>query len=229
MAGASDVKPVFRRSDRPTKPNGLTKQTYSTLLRKEDGPGFRKWHIVAYFSYVPVADHTLIGILTSTRSATYGQLPVVDSIDYLRHLQIPRGTYMPSRGSPGRADQVSNGSLTDDEDSQPVTPQNLTPPSYPAVITAGSPWSEDLPAWYDPSYLTTLTSPTSTISHHSSRPSTSSSKSNDHSDYEKRPSKFLFTFASSDHRLPYSSRYSPRYSPLTTEDARVLKLFSIRL
>ena len=40
----------MRRQDRPSKPDGLTKQTYSTHVHTRRGEPPRKWHIVAYFS-----------------------------------------------------------------------------------------------------------------------------------------------------------------------------------
>ena len=40
----------IRRQDRPSKPDGLTKQTYSTHVHTRRGEPPRKWHIVAYFS-----------------------------------------------------------------------------------------------------------------------------------------------------------------------------------
>lgn len=40
----------IRRQDRPSKPDGLTKQTYSTHVHTRRGESPRKWHIVAYFS-----------------------------------------------------------------------------------------------------------------------------------------------------------------------------------
>jgi hypothetical protein len=39
-----------RRQDRPSKPNGLTKQTFSTQVYLPGAHAPRKWHIVAYFS-----------------------------------------------------------------------------------------------------------------------------------------------------------------------------------
>jgi hypothetical protein len=39
-----------RRQDRPSKPNGLTKQTFSTQVYLPGANAPRKWHIVAYFS-----------------------------------------------------------------------------------------------------------------------------------------------------------------------------------
>lgn len=44
------VPPPVRRKDRPSKPNGLTKQTYSVTVNLPGVPEPRKWHIVAYFS-----------------------------------------------------------------------------------------------------------------------------------------------------------------------------------
>lgn len=39
-----------RRKDRPNRPNGLTKQTYSALVYLPGSSHPRKWHVVAYFS-----------------------------------------------------------------------------------------------------------------------------------------------------------------------------------
>lgn len=57
-----------RRQDRPSKPNGLTKQTFSTQVYLPGAHAPRKWHIVAYFSvrmiYLVIVDvvsaHTAI-------------------------------------------------------------------------------------------------------------------------------------------------------------------------
>lgn len=43
-----------RRQDRPAKPDGLTKQTYSTHVYSNGSASPRKWHIVAYFSVCTV-------------------------------------------------------------------------------------------------------------------------------------------------------------------------------
>ncbi|THH30141.1 hypothetical protein EUX98_g4034 [Antrodiella citrinella] len=42
-----------RRQDRPSKLDGLTKQTYSTHVHVSNTEPPRKWHIVAYFSVYP--------------------------------------------------------------------------------------------------------------------------------------------------------------------------------
>ena len=44
------VPPPIRRKDRPSKPNGLTKQTYSVTVHLPGSGQPRKWHVVAYFS-----------------------------------------------------------------------------------------------------------------------------------------------------------------------------------
>ncbi|KAF7362975.1 hypothetical protein MVEN_00649100 [Mycena venus] len=62
--------------DRPSKVNGLTKQTYSATVRMPGGSNTRKWHIVAYFS-----------------ATDYTHLPVVDDYDYLRCIRVPDGVF----------------------------------------------------------------------------------------------------------------------------------------
>jgi len=44
------LPPSTRRKDRPSKPGGLTKQTYSATVNLPGSPEPRKWHLVAYFS-----------------------------------------------------------------------------------------------------------------------------------------------------------------------------------
>ena len=46
----AQIPPPIRRKDRPSKPDGLTKQTYSALVHLPGTNETRKWHIVAYFS-----------------------------------------------------------------------------------------------------------------------------------------------------------------------------------
>ncbi|KAK1222749.1 hypothetical protein PQX77_014389 [Marasmius sp. AFHP31] len=47
------LPPPTRRKDRPSKPNGLTKQTYSAIVNLPGTTETRKWHVVAYFSVRP--------------------------------------------------------------------------------------------------------------------------------------------------------------------------------
>ncbi|KAH8108271.1 Gti1/Pac2 family-domain-containing protein [Phellopilus nigrolimitatus] len=70
-----------RRQDRPAKPDGLTKQTYSTHVYLPGSTSPRKWHIVAYFS-----------------ANDYARLPVIESYDYLRNILVPDRIFFSARG-----------------------------------------------------------------------------------------------------------------------------------
>ncbi|KAJ7289504.1 Gti1/Pac2 family-domain-containing protein [Mycena rebaudengoi] len=70
---------LCRRTDRPPKVDGLTKQTYSANVRMLDSGEIRKWHIVAYYS-----DHDL------------PRLPLVDDFDYLQRIRVPDAIYTSS-------------------------------------------------------------------------------------------------------------------------------------
>ncbi|KAH9957270.1 Gti1/Pac2 family-domain-containing protein [Lactifluus volemus] len=76
-----------RRQDRPSKPNGLTKQTFSTQVYLPGANAPRKWHIVAYFS-----------------GNDYTRLQTIDDIEQLRNIRVPHGIYVSSKGSYKRAD-----------------------------------------------------------------------------------------------------------------------------
>ncbi|KAH9958119.1 hypothetical protein BC827DRAFT_1261370 [Russula dissimulans] len=76
-----------RRQDRPSKPNGLTKQTFSTQVYLPGASAPRKWHIVAYFS-----------------GNDYTRLQTIDDIEQLRNIRVPHGIYVSSKGSYKRAD-----------------------------------------------------------------------------------------------------------------------------
>ncbi|KAI0289261.1 Gti1/Pac2 family-domain-containing protein [Russula brevipes] len=76
-----------RRQDRPSKPNGLTKQTFSTQVYLPGASAPHKWHIVAYFS-----------------GNDYTRLQTIDDIEQLRNIRVPHGIYVSSKGSYKRAD-----------------------------------------------------------------------------------------------------------------------------
>ncbi|OCB85023.1 hypothetical protein A7U60_g7980 [Sanghuangporus baumii] len=76
-----------RRQDRPTKPNGLTKQTYSTQVYSPGSQSPRKWHIVAYFS-----------------GTDYTHLPVIENFEYLRRIRVPDGVFFSAKGLVKRSD-----------------------------------------------------------------------------------------------------------------------------
>ncbi|KAJ6574273.1 Gti1/Pac2 family-domain-containing protein, partial [Mycena capillaripes] len=65
-----------KRKHRPSKVNGLIKQTYSVTVRMPGASKTSKWHIVAYFS-----------------ASDYTRLPVVDNYDYLRCIRVPDGVF----------------------------------------------------------------------------------------------------------------------------------------
>ncbi|KAJ7465030.1 Gti1/Pac2 family-domain-containing protein [Mycena latifolia] len=69
-----------RRKDRPSKVDGLTKQTYSVTVHMPGTSTTRKWHVVAYFS-----------------GSDYARLPVVDNYDYLRCIRVPVGVFTSNR------------------------------------------------------------------------------------------------------------------------------------
>ncbi|KAJ7505869.1 Gti1/Pac2 family-domain-containing protein [Mycena galericulata] len=77
---ATSVPPPPKRKDRPSKVDGLTKQTYSVTVNMPGASNSRKWHIVAYFS-----------------AYDYARLPVVDSYDYLRSIRVPDGVFISNR------------------------------------------------------------------------------------------------------------------------------------
>ncbi|KAJ4490745.1 Gti1/Pac2 family-domain-containing protein, partial [Lentinula aciculospora] len=77
---AAIIPPPIRRKDRPTKPDGLTKQTYSALVHLPGTNETRKWHVVAYFS-----------------GNDYTRLPIVENYDYLRRIRVPEGIFVNSK------------------------------------------------------------------------------------------------------------------------------------
>ncbi|KAJ7884895.1 Gti1/Pac2 family-domain-containing protein [Mycena leptocephala] len=104
-----------KRKDRPSKANGLTKQTYWFS-------NTRKWHIVAYFS-----------------ASDYTRLPVVDNYDYLRCIRVPDGVFTSNQTTCSNHDRFSPHS--DEVDStrgsqSPVSPifelrsLGLPPPQF---------------------------------------------------------------------------------------------------
>ncbi|KAG2344823.1 hypothetical protein BDR05DRAFT_881520 [Suillus weaverae] len=82
--------PTNRRKDRPNRPNGLTKQTYSALVYLPGSSLPRKWHVVAYFT-----------------GDDYVRLPVIESYDYLRNLRVPGGIFVSSKANGSRTDRFS--------------------------------------------------------------------------------------------------------------------------
>ncbi|KAI8992701.1 Gti1/Pac2 family-domain-containing protein [Trametes punicea] len=122
----------IRRQDRPSKPDGLTKQTYSTHVHIHRGEPPRKWHIVAYFS-----------------GDDYTRLPVVENYEYLRNIRVPEGIFTSAKGNVarfGRAleDSAGQGPVhagRDYEDWSPAPWAMTTSPNAHTTSSADRPLS----------------------------------------------------------------------------------------
>ncbi|TEB20451.1 hypothetical protein FA13DRAFT_1742925 [Coprinellus micaceus] len=103
------VPPPIRRKDRPSKPNGLTKQTYSVTVHLPGSGQPRKWHVVAYFS-----------------GNDYIHLPTIERYEYLRSIRVPPGVYLSNKVLCTRADRFSY--YSDDNDMQHQDDGHSSPP-----------------------------------------------------------------------------------------------------
>ncbi|OCH89382.1 hypothetical protein OBBRIDRAFT_813202 [Obba rivulosa] len=203
-----------RRQDRPSKPNGLTKQTYSTHVRVHPSELPRKWHIVAYFS-----------------GDDYTCLPVVENYENLRNLRIPEGIYATTKGNLTRITTTVNtgeshehSQLNADRSEWSPAPWSL--PSHSPGHTG--PHSSDRPL------SSSSSSSTSTILHSSGpyvvtrRPLTPSAPS-----ALPRLATFIPTNSLSPHTQTTGTSPSgtshTSYSPLTAEDRRALNSFRVVL
>ncbi|KIP06903.1 hypothetical protein PHLGIDRAFT_106445 [Phlebiopsis gigantea 11061_1 CR5-6] len=100
-----------RRQDRPSKPDGLTKQTYSIQVQGSSYESPKKWHIVAYFS-----------------GDDYTRLPVVDNYEYLRNIRIPDGVFF-AKGNQSRQNRKSSLEMTRESTSSALnSPVSLSIP-----------------------------------------------------------------------------------------------------
>ncbi|KAF9446262.1 hypothetical protein P691DRAFT_804426 [Macrolepiota fuliginosa MF-IS2] len=130
------IPPPVRRKDRPSKPNGLTKQTYSVTVHLPGTSEIRKWHVVAYFS-----------------GSDYSRLPVIEHYDYLRNIRVPNGVFISNKNLCGKPDRPSYGSDDSEIYDEPPPalvyahrspiltnyPPTLSMPSTPAPYTLPSP------------------------------------------------------------------------------------------
>lgn len=104
------VPTVNRRKDRPNRPNGLTKQTYSALVYLPGSTKPKKWHLVAYFtvrrhliSQTYLCSHIRYG---DDKGDDYTRLPVIESYDYLNRLKVPQGIYVSSKANGLKSEQM---------------------------------------------------------------------------------------------------------------------------
>lgn len=107
---AQTTNPV-KRQDRPTKPNGLTKQTYSTHVWLPGAHNPRKWHIVAYFavwfSLLLPTEFPLLMTMSSFQGNDYSRLPVIDNFEYLQRIRVPEEVFLSSKGTYRNAPQYT--------------------------------------------------------------------------------------------------------------------------
>ncbi|KAF9039840.1 Gti1/Pac2 family-domain-containing protein [Panaeolus papilionaceus] len=118
------VPPPVRRKDRPSKPNGLTKQTYSVTVNLPGCTEPRKWHVVAYFS-----------------GEDYARLPVIDNYSYLRNIQVPSGIFFSNKILCTRTDRFT--SYSDESEPHEDNYHSLRPmydgPASPVYTSTPSP------------------------------------------------------------------------------------------
>ncbi|KAJ7176898.1 Gti1/Pac2 family-domain-containing protein [Mycena filopes] len=110
MKAAPDLSHLIptppRRQDRPDKIDGLTKQTYSVIMKPPGAARAAKWHLVAY---------------VSARDAPH--LPTVDAYAYLRNIPIPSSVFLGHGHGHGNPDGVAlSWPLQMPESPSPSTP-----------------------------------------------------------------------------------------------------------
>ncbi|KAF8917265.1 Gti1/Pac2 family-domain-containing protein [Mucidula mucida] len=210
------IPPPTRRKDRPSKPNGLTKQTYSALVYLPGVKEGRKWHVVAYFS-----------------GKDYAHLPVIDQYENLRQIQVPKGVIMTTKTVPLRSDRFSE--YSDDADNNERQAQltmtgDSSSSSSPVSPSRSSSFSLPSPMRHDTLQLSQLDLTGFNSEGHEYGRTALPSLSTIEFSHPKRPE---FLRSRSDGATPRRSllpppRSSP-YAPLSAEDRRVLSSFRIVL
>ncbi|KAN0080359.1 Gti1/Pac2 family domain containing protein [Tylopilus felleus] len=203
-----------RRRDRPNRPNGLTKQTYSALVYLPGSSHPRKWHVVTYFS-----------------GDDYLRLPVIESYEYLRNLRVPEGIFTSSKGNGARNDRYSVADSREcyalaDIPAQPDLsrvsqyPISHEVPSRPLSSTSASPSSSMSPMSRHPQPSPT---PSTTTSWPSAALPNIASLTSPHP-----RSNFSLNLPSS-HPVRLNHPAPSSYKPLSAEDRRVLSSFRVVL
>ncbi|KAI0324977.1 hypothetical protein GY45DRAFT_312025 [Cubamyces sp. BRFM 1775] len=202
----------IRRQDRPSKPDGLTKQTYSTHVHTRRGEPPRKWHIVAYFS-----------------GDDYTRLPVVENYEYLRNIRVPEGIFTSAKGNIARFGRALDDSDAQDpahtgRDYQDWAPAPWAVPSSPSAHGLFSAADRPLSSSSSSSSSTPMRAPQHSVGGH--RSSTTAGV---------LPR--LSTVVPVAHLTPPTSPMYPtsptgvpsNYKPLTSEDRRALNSFRLAL
>ncbi|KIJ64210.1 hypothetical protein HYDPIDRAFT_28651 [Hydnomerulius pinastri MD-312] len=209
--------PTNRRKDRPNRPNGLTKQTYSALVYLPGSSHPRKWHVVAYFT-----------------GDDYMRLPVVENYDYLHGLRVPEGIFVSSKANGLRNDRYT---YTDSRESYSLTdfPAQPGPSHYSHQMTM----SHEAPARPMSSASSSSSGPLSPMQRHPHPlPAQSTTQRFSRQDLSL-PSISTLTSPHNHPDLPPNSPAShtvrlnhpspTNYSPLSAEDRRVLNSFRVVL
>ncbi|KAG9126702.1 hypothetical protein FRC07_002326 [Ceratobasidium sp. 392] len=126
---------VFRRQDRPAKPDGLTKQTYSAWVTLPGTTTPRKWHLTAYFT-----------------SNDYHGLPTVEQDPILSQLSVPPNVYVTGKGLTRKSDRDRRSSPSsiamDDEDQRSSHSSDCgVSPLTPSPISSFSQYRNPAPTW----------------------------------------------------------------------------------
>jgi hypothetical protein len=87
---------LCRRTDRPSKVDGLTKQTYSANVRMLDSGEIHKWHIVAYYTVYHFSPSSNIALITLRQDHDLPRLPLIEDFDYLQRIRVPDAIYTSS-------------------------------------------------------------------------------------------------------------------------------------
>ncbi|KAG9310830.1 Gti1/Pac2 family-domain-containing protein [Chiua virens] len=205
--------PTNRRKDRPNRPNGLTKQTYSALVYLPGSSHPRKWHVVAYF-----------------KGDDYLRLPVIENYDYLRNLRVPEGIFTSSKANGLRNDRYS---MTDSR-------EGYTPADSPAQRDLGH-YSQHSIIHQVPPRPTSSSpaSPQSPVHRHPYLPTAQSTRQQPYHNDTSLPSIAALTSAHARLDLSSTSHASQpvrlnhpspsNYAPLSAEDRRVLSSFRVVL
>ncbi|KAF8838570.1 hypothetical protein BDN67DRAFT_907117, partial [Paxillus ammoniavirescens] len=208
--------PTNRRKDRPNRPNGLTKQTYSALVYLPGSSHPRKWHVVAYFT-----------------GDDYMRLPVVENYDYLRSLRVPEGVFVSSKANGIRNDRYS---YADSRES--YIGAEFSAQSSPTHYSQHMVMSHEVPARPMSSASSSASNPLSPMQRHPVSLSAQSATQRPYRDVSL-PSISSLT-SSHSHPNPPSSLHASHpvrlnhpaptnYSPLSSEDRRVLNSFRVVL
>ncbi|KAH7882567.1 Gti1/Pac2 family-domain-containing protein [Phlebopus sp. FC_14] len=211
------VPPTNRRKDRPNRPNGLTKQTYSALVYLPGSSHPRKWHVVAYFS-----------------GDDYMRLPVIENYENLRGLRVPDGIFVSSKANGVRNDRFL---YTDSRETYHSIDFSAQPgPShYPQQMRM----SHEAPIRPMSSASSSSSNPLSPAQRHPHPLPVQPQVQGSSHQGVSLPSISTLTSAFPHPDLPPSSNPSPsvrlnqpspsNYSPLSAEDRRVLNSFRVVL